>query len=519
MVVWATTRISVSAANTLITVVSKVVCLCMSLMLASVSLEIRRLMIIRGRRDAIVQDQEYKSIWKVWRSSKARRWTALAALPVLLSGAASTIIDFTTSGVSASIGHTEGAEVQVLGLVGNEVSEVPSFPTISSLVEAAEAGISIDTAYLALLSSDLASVGFGSSFSDVEVKHEYKENFGEPGVYVYGNTYETPISVEITFCVEVSEIVDAFAITECREGLIVDKSVEVFNVVSITTGVNVIDLQECSTLYDKIALGNQGVGIVERDFTFEDADGTEVSAAATCSSIIESTIESCVWETDGILYFGDWNVAGAGECTEVLSVDLPNMGILAVDYGERVEQGGSTSSLLASMTAEIFAGTGLLSSRQQLVDVLGAIVRLESMAWNVQTAYDPVDVVEIGISAWVPVVLLLSLLLPAMAWGLVKWRSRGKKFFLPVNPGEWSACAARELCELGKEDGPRSTGKPLREHYDHVYAFGQAAGADEEVDGLQQRLGWVKRSAVVPAGGGSMSLFSGSVSGGRCAHA
>ncbi|CAM9455239.1 unnamed protein product, partial [Hapterophycus canaliculatus] len=463
MTVWTTTRLSVGEANTLITVVSMVVSYCMSLMLASISLEIRRLMVIRGKRDAIIQDEEYSGMWKVWKASKARRWTTLAILPILLSGAASFIIEFTTSGVSASIGHTEGAEVQVLGLVGKEV------------------------------------------------KHRTWSNTpDEPGVYVYGNEYETPISVEITFCVEVTEIGDAFAITDCREGLIVDKSVKLFNVLSSATGV-FIELQGCSTLYEKIPLGNQGVGIVERDFTFEGADGTEVAAAATCSSIFESVIESCVWEISGILYFGDWYVTGAGECNDtMINEGIPIMGMISIDYGERVEQGEDTASLLAAITAEIFAGTGLLSSRQQLVDVLGAVVRLESMAWDVQTAYDPVDVVEIGVSAWVLVVLLLSLLLPAMGWGLAKWHSRGKNFFLPVSPAEWSACAARELGgELGKEDGPRSlvAGKPLPEHYEQVFAFGQVVGADEEVDGLQQRLGWVKRSAITPATTEKLSPF------------
>lgn len=510
MVVWTTTSLSVGEANALITAVSMVVCYSMSLMLASVSLEIRRFMIVRGKQDAIIQDEDFKSMWDVFKSSKTRRWTTLAVLPVLLGGAASMVIDFTTSGVSASIGHTEGAEVPVLGLVGSDVSDIPSFPTIISLAEAAETGTSMETAYLTLLSSDLASIGFGSNFSDVEVRHQYKVNLvgtgSEQGVYVFGNKYDTPQTVNITFCVEVSEIEgDAFAISECREGLIVDKSVKSFYVKSVITGV-IVDLQECSVLYVRIPLGNQGVGIVERDFTFEDTDGTEVAAAATCSSITESVIESCVWESGGILYFGDWKIEGAGECEEVEFP--PFMSILAIDYGERVEQGDDTAALLAAMTAEIFAGTGLLTSRQQLVDVLGAIVRLESMAWDVQTAYDPLNVVEIGMSAWVPVVLLLALVLPAMAWGLIKWHIRGKYFFLPVSPAEWSACAARELSELGK-DGSRSSGtaKPLDEHYSKVYAFGSVVGTDEEGEGSQQRLGWINRNAVAPAATGKLSPF------------
>lgn len=169
---WKTTRLTIGEINTLITGVSVVVSYCMSLMLGSVSLELRRLMIIRGKRDAIIQDEGYKSMWNVFSASRTKRWTFLASLPVLLNRAASTLIEFTTSGVSASTGYVQGAEVQVLGLVGEGVHDEPTFPTIDNLVTAADGGVSLETAYLALLSSELASLGFSSSFSDVEVGYE-----------------------------------------------------------------------------------------------------------------------------------------------------------------------------------------------------------------------------------------------------------------------------------------------------------------------------------------------------------
>ena len=49
MAVWSTSRLSVSEVNTLITIASMIVGYCMSLMLAAVSLEMRRLMIVRGK--------------------------------------------------------------------------------------------------------------------------------------------------------------------------------------------------------------------------------------------------------------------------------------------------------------------------------------------------------------------------------------------------------------------------------------------------------------------------------------
>ncbi|CAN0273100.1 unnamed protein product, partial [Scytosiphon promiscuus] len=454
MVAWTTSSISVSEANTLITAVSKVVSICMSFMLASVSLEIRHSMVIRGQGDAIIQDKQCKSIWKLYKSSRVKSLTALAALPILVGSVTGLIIDFTTSGVSAAVANVKGVEVHVLGLVGDGV------------------------------------------------KHREETNVDETGVYVYGNDYEIPLSVDITFCLEVAEIVDdgvvdAFSIAECREGLIVDKALKTFNISYNATLDDVSD-SECSQLYNEMALGNQGVAITTRELTFESTMDAPLAVSATCASITESVIESCVWEDAGVLYFGDWNVYPAGIC-DVDTSNFPRMAVVGVDYATKIEQGSDTASLLASMTAEIFSGTGLLTSRQQLVDILGAVVRLESMEWDVQSGFDPVEVVEISISTWVPIVLILALLLPAIGWGLVKWRNRAQTFFLPVSPEEWSACAARELGRGGNERHATWTLKPLVEHYDQLYAFGNVEGVGRNGEQPQQRLGWVKKQAVTPA--------------------
>eukprot|EP00752_Nemacystus_decipiens_P007840 g7005.t1 len=403
---WTIARLSVGEINAVITAISVVVSYCMSLMLGSVALEIRRLMIIRGKRDAIIQDEKYKSMWRLF-SSRVKRLTIFAALPVLLNRAASTLIEFTTSGVSASVAYVRGAEVRVLGLVeAEEITDEMSF--IST--EDSEG----DTVF----------------------------NVVEEGVFVFGNQFETRDEVSIDFCVEVHEVtevgeddgVDAIARAACREGLLVDQ------------------------------ISKEFVVVYKEDVTVEAAPGS-----ATMTRIIF----------------------------------VPTLAVLGIEYVPEVKQGSRAAALLASMTAEIFSGTARLFSRQQLVDVLGAVVRLESMDRSLQTAYGPVKVVEIGVSAWVPVVLLLALLLPAMAWGLVKWHTRGTKMFLPVSPAEWSACAARELSKRSEEDGSLllGTAEPLDEHYGKVYAFGPVEGADEMrfVGQHQQRLGWVKREAVTPA--------------------
>lgn len=509
MSAWTTTRLTVSEVNTLITAVSKVVGYCMSFLLAAVALEVRRLMTIHGEKDAIIQDERLMSIWKRMRKSKTRRWTALAALPVLLNSAADPLIGFTTSGVSASFTYAKGEEVKVLGLVGDGIHEdsPTAFPTVSGVALDAESDNFDETAYLTLLSSDLVSVGFSSIYSDVEVQHVYRSNDGEAGVFVYGNEYAPPISVSISFCVEISPIEEdnTFAIAECREDLIVDKATQEFEVLSLSGEATLA--QECSQLYESIPLGNQGVGVVTRNLTFnttfertnfDSTAGTTKTVAATCSSIFESVIESCVWhDADaGVLYFGDWNVFDAGKCDNTVTF-FPEMAVLGIGFDRKVNQ--DTAVFLAAMTAEVFAGTGILSSRQQLIAVLGAVIRLESMEWNLHTAYDPVDVVKIGVSLWVPVVLLLALLLPVVAWGVVKWRGRGKNLFLPVDPAEWSACAARALDSKHGTSPLSTTAKPLDEHFDQLYAFGPVAAADNGSTATSQRLGWVSRRAVVPA--------------------
>ena len=498
MPAWNTTRLSVSEVNTLVTVVSEIVSYCMTLLLAAVSLEIRRLMVIRGEKDAILQDDGFRAMGRALERSRARNLTFLAILPVLLGCAASTLIGFSTSGVSASVGHVAGDEVEVLGLVGSGIVEhQTSFPSIAKITTDAfsEDGTTSSTGYLTLLSPELASVGFESSFSGYEVVPTYRVgDANEAGVFVAGNTYVPPLTVSMSFCLEIADLEDGvFSIERCREGLFVDRTSRVFSVMSLPseTGlpfVHVVSLGECSQVFHNIPLGNQGVGIVERTLTLMDSDS---KISATCSSITESTIESCVWKDSGVLYFGDWSLPDAGVCTDASFNEI--LTVIGIEYEPEVEQGSEAASFLAAMTAEIFSGTGKLTSRQQLTEVLGVVVRLESMTWGVQVAYAPEEVVEIGISLWIPLVLVLALVLPAVAWGSIRSLS-GNRFFLPASPAEWSACAAREI--EGEDEPGRTTENPLNKHYDQVYAFGPAV--TDKYGGVSQRLGWVSKEAVSP---------------------
>lgn len=499
MPAWTTTRLSVSEVNTVVTVVSEIVSYCMTLTLAAVSLEIRRLMIVRGEKDAILHDDGYMSMWTALGKSKARNWTFLAILPVLLRCAASTVIDFTTSGVSASVGHAPGDKVEVLGLVGSGLGEhETSFPSIAKITADAfsEEETTNSTGYLTLLSPELASVGFNSSFAGYEVVPSHFVGVAEEsGVFVSGNKYEPPLTVSISFYVEIADLEDGvFSIEQCREGLIVEMTPREFNVVALPseTGqsfVHIVSIGECSQVFHAIPLGNQGVGIVERTLTLVDS-GAEINA--TCSSITESTIESCVWKDSGVLYFGDWSLPDAGSCTDLSANAI--LTVIGIEYEPEVEEGSDTASFLAAMTAETVSGTGKLTSRQQLIEVLGAVIRLESMTWGVQVAYDPEEVVEIGISLWIPLVLVLALVLPGVAWGFIRCQS-GNSFFLPASPAEWSACAAREL-QRGENEPAGTTKNPLDIHYDQVYAFGPVV--TDKYGGVSQRLGWVSKQAVSP---------------------
>ncbi|CAN0115869.1 unnamed protein product, partial [Laminaria digitata] len=445
MAVWSTSRLLVSEVNTLVTVTSMVVSYCMSLMLAAVSLEIRRLMIVRGKGDAILQDAEYGSMWRAWKQSKSRSWTCLAVLPILLGYAASTVIEFTTSGISASVAFAEGDEVTVLGLRG-----------------------------------------FSSNFSGFEVVPSYHVNYeNEEGVYVFGSRYTPPLIVSISYCLEIAPLgAGAFSVHECREHLLVERTRKHFHVLSLAF--DPIVSQECDEIAAYVALGNRGVSTVTRNLTLESG----VNVTATCGNIYESYIESCVWKDSDVLYFGDWMIHSAGFCTDTT---WNSMAIMGVAYEAEVEQGSDAALILAAMTAEIFSGTDRLTSRQQLVKILAAIVRLECMAWGIQSAYAPVEVVDIGINLWIPLVLLLSLLLPGLAWGCVRCKS-GRHFFLPVSPAEWSACAAREL---GGDTGSWCTVSPTEKYFDQVYAFGPASTGERGV--VSQRLRWVSKQAASPA--------------------
>lgn len=121
---------------------------------------------------------------------------------------ASTAIDFTTSGVFASIEHINGHEVKVLGLAGSEfVEREPSFPSITADSEKEAGGVS--AAYLTLPSAELASVSFTSSFLVYEVVRTYRlGSDGEAGVFVYGNQYEPPLTVSMYFCMEIVDLKD-----------------------------------------------------------------------------------------------------------------------------------------------------------------------------------------------------------------------------------------------------------------------------------------------------------------------
>lgn len=156
----------------------------------------------------------------------------------------------------------------------------------------------------------------------MEIQYSSAENGnGEEGVYVFGNTYDPPVSVSISSFVEISSADDdnSLAIAECREGLIVDRATKGFTVASLSSE-NVIDV-ECCQLYKSIPLGNQGVGVVERYLTFNahfesttfTSSTDNVTFAATCASIVEYVIESCVWHDAGVMYFGDWNVGCPGQ--------------------------------------------------------------------------------------------------------------------------------------------------------------------------------------------------------------
>lgn len=475
----------------MITIVSSIVVYIMSFFLGAVSLEIRRLMILRGEKRFIVQDNSADSLWKAAKASRRGSWglTALVILPALLGHSASNLISFATSGVVASTTYVEGDEINVLGLVGDGIADYQaSFPAIDTITASIEAnGSSAENMPLSLLSPELSLLGFSSSVWDFEITL-YSSTTDPIGFSIYGNSYNTtevlgePANVTVGLCLEVSSISGGFSLAECREHIIVETIEKVFEILSL----DFLGLSNgsCSTLYTSVALANHEADVIRRNMTFENGR----QASAICASIFESIIESCVWKDSDILYFGDWNVPDAGECPQNSSEysRYPSMNVLGVRYESAVEN--DTAVLLSVMTAEVFSGTGPLTSKQQLLEVLSAIVKLESVEWGVRTAYSPKAAVLIGISTWVAVMLILALLLPGIAWLAAK-RHSGEHFFLPVSTSEWSACAAMELEAVGASSLTKPV-KPLDVHYDQVYALRPATAERKTVS---QRLGWVSK--------------------------
>ena len=392
MPAWSTTRLTAREVNTLVTIVSLVVSFCVSFMLDAVALEIRRLVIVRGGKDAILQDAGCRSVWTALKKSKARSWTVLAILPVLLNYAAHGLTEFTTSRISASVVYSDGGKVSVLGLVGSEIAQYqPVFPSINKIIDDSKTVSGIDSGYLALLSPELATVGFSSDVSGCQVVPRICTGYNdELGVFIPGKSYDARLTIMMSFCLEVSSENGVLTVDECRERLIVETSQKKFDVLERATEDNFLS-HECGG-NTTIALGSQWLGIVQRDLTFYKRS----TVAAACASIFESVIESCVWTDSGKLYFGDWNIEDAGNCVDL--VKYWPMVTVGIEYDAEMAQGSCAAMLLASMTAETFSGTGTLSSRQQLLEILGTVIRLESIEWGVQSAYDTKEVVEIGIT-------------------------------------------------------------------------------------------------------------------------
>ena len=140
----------------------------------------------------------------------------------------------------------------------------------------------------------------------------------------------------------------------------------------------------------------------------------------------------------------------------------------------------------ASMFAEVVAGSGKITSRQQLSLILGIFSRMSCMKIGVGTAYYPETVVIVSIS---PVVLVLWGLLFVV--GLVVYLREicvGTKVFIPSTAWDWFAVGAREC--LGDEDSSCSD-RPANQNYAARYGLGKHWVND--LDGvITQPMRWTR---------------------------
>ena len=140
----------------------------------------------------------------------------------------------------------------------------------------------------------------------------------------------------------------------------------------------------------------------------------------------------------------------------------------------------------ASMFAEVVAGSGTISSRQQLALVLGIFSRMSCMKIGVGTAYYPETVVIVSISR---VVLVLWGLLFVV--GLVVYLREicvGTKVFIPSTAWDWFAVGARECL---RDEGSSCSNRPAHHNYATRYGLGKPWVNDRDRI-ITQPMSWTR---------------------------
>ncbi len=474
----------------------------------------------RGKTSDLIVSEGFHGVcefaWKVRQSAGVggeRRRVLRDLLPYVLVIAGLNLLPFSTSGVGANASEKDGSAVTVIGSLANPAGDMVETLDLENLLALQRGEFNGESAPFLLGSPELLNYGtdvvgldwgvyFSGTFSDSTTETED----GATDLRIYGDGYAVEQdgvgegTYPVTTCLTVTETDGVYSAGTCG-----DVRVELEANEYVVESEQSVDWTSESCYALQYAIFNQGVTYRWRTLTLdldqthsftEEAliEGTEVSAI--CGEIYESVIEACIFDVGGHLYVGDWNMGefedsceptdGSNSAYTSSSLDMT---VIEIDASSGMLPSSEEYQVAVAMLAEIVAGSGRVSSRQQLALVLGVFSRMAAMKLGTGVAYHPETVVVVTISR--VVLVLWALLLVAGCVIHVRERRLGCKVFIPTSAWDWYAVGARESLGGGSAHLAKP---PSARHYLTKYMCPKSvvdSDDDDDDGGGVQRLTWV----------------------------
>ena len=491
----------------------------MAFIVGKIILEIRRIMVSTGTGDAIIQDAGYLSeitdipkLIRICKRSKTRKMTIMACFPIIMGILTSLLLEFTTSGISSTTVYVESGQISLLGLVGEDVSDLEFDVTLEQmLIDAGEDDIPI---YMYMLSPGIGSVGIyedpETGFNSLD-RNSFDvsliEGSYDTGIIGYNNANGFDGVMRVGYCLEWDEV--EHTLLGCRDNLIVEKYYREFQIIkSIPEFIIRVFTSSTDGYFEGIAMyigvfqyfsNTRYFDIPTEPVPENSNDYITVQVVATCTSQYignfgSNDVEICLWvdADSGTMSVGRWfhyestNTDGStylyGEMSYIEFTYAPSYGL------EQVQPKSFLATLLATRIYEELISFSAVEP-SVLPGILSAILRVESMNWGEVQGHTSIETTEVGLSEWVVVLLVMVIVIPMFALFFIR-RLRGDFIFLPVTIDEWNSCVARELDNSVPHDLYQ---KPGPEYDDVVYGFKDGGYNKGPI------LGWVKRDNVVPS--------------------